>query len=115
MDANLALTHFTSSAVVVYAMNKLKAASWFPLLQEGKVWLNRGVSMVTAAAIALAINYTWNPSTRLLTITIPTLTGLLLAFWHWLNQYVMQETLHQVTSQRTQPAVVFPAAQPGKG
>ncbi len=97
MVSNIAMTQFTSSAVVVYVMQKLKNASWFPLIQEGKTLINRVISIGSAAAIALGVSYTWNPQTRGLLFTIPTLSVAAIGFWHWLNQYALNEMLYRAT------------------
>ena len=95
--SNIIATQFTSSAVVVYVMQRLKSASWFPWLQHGSATVSRAVSVVAAAAVAIGINYTWNPQTRGLLITIPTRWGLAIGIWHWLNQFALQETIYQAT------------------
>lgn len=95
--SNIFVTQFTSSAVVVWLIQKLKNASWFPWLQHGQATISRLFSMVAAAAVAIGINYTWNPTTRGLLITIPTTYGLAVGAWHWLNQFVLNETLYQAT------------------
>lgn len=95
--SNILATQFTSSAVVVYVMQRLKSASWFPWLQHGSATVSRIVSIVAAAAVAIGINYTWNPQTRGLLITIPTLAGFAIGIWHWLNQFAFQETIYQCT------------------
>lgn len=100
MDASIGLTHFTSAAIVVYAMNKLKAAKWFPLIQKDWTWINRSFSMFVAFAVSVGIHYTWTADTgggHTLVLQIPTLGVLGLGVWHWLNQYCLQETLHQIT------------------
>jgi hypothetical protein len=104
MDASIGVTHFTSAAIVVYAINKLKAAKWFPLLQKDWTWINRGFSMFVAFAVSIGIHYTWASDTtggHTLTLQIPTLAALGLGLWHWLNQYAMQETLHQIIKDKT--------------
>lgn len=103
MVANVAVTEFTTSAVVVFLLQKLKAASWFPLLEDGKAWFNRVGSIVLAGVSAIGIGYTWAPNPsggHLLTIAIPTLPVLGIGAWHWLNQYVMQETIYQATANK---------------
>jgi hypothetical protein len=103
MVENVAISTFTSSAVVVFLMQKLKASKWFPLVQEGRATLNRIISVLAAAASAVAIGWAWNPSARALTIQIPTVWGLMIALWHWLNHYALQETIYQATANRTIP------------
>lgn len=104
MDASIGVTHFTSAAIVVYALNKLKSAKWFPLLQKDWTWVNRGASMFVAVAVSIGIHYTWTAGTdggHTLTLQIPTLSVLAIGIWHWLNQYAMQETLHQITKDKS--------------
>lgn len=101
MVSNVAMTQFTSSAVVVYVMQKLKSADWFPLIQDGRVWANRAISIGSAGLIAIGVNYTWNPQTRGLLLIIPPLSVMAVGLWHWLNQYAMNEMLYRATVART--------------
>lgn len=101
MDASVGFTHFTSAAIVVWGINKLKAASWFPLIQRDWTVANRGASVVLAFFVAQGIAYAWDPTSRELTITIPTLGVFLVNIWHWIGQYVTQETLFQITKPKT--------------
>jgi hypothetical protein len=101
MVANVAVTEFTTSAVAVWLLQKLKSATWFPLVQQGKVWLNRVASIVLAGVGAVGVDYTWTPNPQgghMLTLAIPTLSVAALGGWHWLNHFVMQETIYQATS-----------------
>lgn len=104
MDASsVGVTHFTSAAIVVYLINKLKAATWFPLLQKDKVIACRMFSAIVAFCVSIGITYAWSTlpdGTHSLVIQIPTLAALAVGLWHWLNQYAMQETLHQLTKPR---------------
>lgn len=100
MVANVALTSFTSSAVAVFLIQKLKKASWFPWLQDGRAAISRAVSIGAAAVSALGINYTWAPNpdgTHNLVLMNLSLAAIALGFWHWLNQYALQETVYQAT------------------
>jgi hypothetical protein len=103
MVQNVALTTFTSSAVVVYLMQRLKRAKWFPLVQEDRAKLNRLFSIGAAAIGAMSVEYVWNPSTRNLGIHIPTLWVAIVGLWHWLNHYAMQETIYQATANSQSP------------
>jgi energy-converting hydrogenase Eha subunit E len=97
MVQNVALTTFTSSAIVVYLMQRLKRASWFPLVQENSAKLNRLFSVGAAAIGAMSVEWVWDPSVRSLTIHLPTLWVALVGLWHWLNHLAMQETIYQAT------------------
>lgn len=106
MESSIGLTHFTSAAIVVYFMNKLKAAKWFPILQKDRVLLNRAFSIVVAFFVSIGISYTWTATeggAHQLVLMIPSWGVLALGVWHWLNQYAMQETLYHVTKPKEQP------------
>jgi hypothetical protein len=101
MDANIAITQFTASATFVWAMQQLKNASWFPLLQkEGQIIFKRAASILAAIFIHTGISHVWNPGTvpgsHVLILTIPPLSVMAVEVWHWLGQYVMQEGWYQL-------------------
>lgn len=88
MVANVAITQFTSSAVVVFLMQRLKNASWFPWLKAGAAGVSRTVSIVAAALTAIGINYTWSPNpdgTHNLILMNLSLAALATGAWHWLT------------------------------
>lgn len=110
--SNVAMTQFTSSAVVVYLMQKVKTATWFPLVQSGKAMLNRAVSLVAAFLVAVGVSWSWSkdPSSGTHTLTIMNLSWWSVVYggWHWLNQYALQETIYQAAVNK--PAVTTDAA-----
>lgn len=118
--SNVALSTFTSSAIVVYLMQRLKQASWFPLVQADRAKLNRLFSIGAAAIGAMSVEWVWDPSVRSLTIHIPTLWVAVVGLWHWLNHYAMQETIYQaavnhgapINGSSPEPAPVPPALPP---
>jgi hypothetical protein len=133
MEANVVMTQFTSAAVFVWGMQRLKDASWFPLLKhEGQVWQKRLASIGTALGVHLGISHVWNPGaqpgTHVLIITVPAVSVIAVGAWHWLGQYAMQETMYQATVNKltttsdatgaiplkvnAEGAVVVPAAKP---
>jgi hypothetical protein len=100
MISNIAMTQFTSSAVVVWGMQRLKSAKWFPFLQHGQAWVSRAWSLGAAAIVEIGISYTWNKNpdgTHSLILVIPTLAALGYGLWHWVNQFCLQEVLYQAT------------------
>lgn len=103
--SNVAMTQFTSSAVVVYLMQKVKSASWFPLVQEGRALVNRIVSIGAAFLVAVGVSWSWslNPTNGTHTLTIVNLSifTVLHGAWHWLNQYALQETIYQAAVNKT--------------
>lgn len=102
MDASSSVffSHLTSAGIVVWAINKLKAASWFPLVQKDAAYLNRAFSFVVALLVTAGISYSWVTDANgahTLTLNIPTLSVLAVGLWHALGQYVLQEGWFQVT------------------
>lgn len=102
--SNPLVTQFTSAAIVTYLMQLVKNASWFPLVQRGRALLNRIVSIVAAAAVAIGISWSWtkDPQTGLHTFVIANigLWTFFHGFWHWLNQFALQETVYQATANK---------------
>jgi hypothetical protein len=111
MDANIAITQITSGAVAVWAIQQLKNAPWFPLLRDkGQVLAKRILSIVTAIGIHTGISHVWNPGTvpgsHVLIINIPPATVVAVELYHWLGQYVIQESYYQLLYNKpTQPAI----------
>jgi len=102
-NTSLGLTHFTSAAIVVYLMNVLKNAKWFPLLQKDWTVACRLFSVAVAFFVSIGIHYQLSSTGgggHQLVLQIPSLATLALGFWHWLNQYAMQETVYQVTKSK---------------
>lgn len=94
--SNIALSTFTSSALVVWVMQMAKKTRWFKLVEEGKPYLNRAVSLVAAMCANLGLSYTWDPHTHSLTIAGLSLVSMATMLWHFLNHYAMQETIYQM-------------------
>lgn len=109
--SNVVMTEFTASAVVVYVMQQLKSAKWFPLVEEGRAILNRLISIGTAAFVAVGISWSWtkNPQgTHDFLIQNIGMWAVIHGFWHWLNQYCLQETIYQATTNK--PAITHDSA-----
>ena len=56
MQPSIAMTEFATSGLVVYFMQWLKGAKWFPWLTKETAKLNRGASVVLAAITEGPIN-----------------------------------------------------------
>ena len=114
MVSNLPVSEFTMSAVVVYVLQVLKNAKWFPWLKAKAVAANRTASIVLAFLGSVWTQWTWtmDPTTHTHTLVIAGLSwgAVGLALWHWLNHYAMQETIYQVAANRPNPQPPPPAA-----
>lgn len=100
MDATTSLfaTHTGSTLLVVGAIQWLKNASWFPLIQKGAKVANRLASIVAAFLVQVGIHYTWNPQDHSLLLTGLSLSAITLALFHIASQYIYQETGYQMLS-----------------
>ena len=110
MDANIAITQFTTGALTVAAMNWLKGQPWFPLVQAGKAKLNRSVAAFVALCGSLGIHFVWNPVDHSLLIQNLTLSVIGLSLYHWVSQMATQEVIYQATKAKSDPVVVAAVA-----
>lgn len=111
--SNVASTELGSTLLAVGGMQALKKAKWFPLLQEGQKVLNRFVSVIVALGISAGISYTWNPTNHSLLITNLSLSTIGVALFHWVSQYIYQETGYTVLQGLTALQKVAATVQPG--
>lgn len=101
MDANIAITQFTTGALTVAAMNWLKGQAWFPLVQAGKAKLNRGVAAFVAFCTSLGVHFVWNGTEHSLLITGLTLSVIAGTVYHWASQMATQEVIYQATKPKS--------------
>jgi hypothetical protein len=105
VDGNVVSTQIGASLIAVYAIQQLKEAKWFPWLKHnGQVWEKRTLSFLTALGVHTGISHVWNPGPVLgagvLTLVFPGWETMLIGLWHWINQYVFQETAYQLVWNR---------------
>ncbi len=90
------LTHFTSSATVVWVIQELKKAGWCKSINMDTTQLNRVLSALAALATGAAIHFDWNGATSTLTISGLTTIAVLTFLWGAAQQFVGQEILYQM-------------------
>ena len=105
-DANLVLTQFTTSALIVAAINWLKASKYFPWITKEKTALLRMMSIAAATATSVGIGHVWNSADHSLLITGITWAAVFAFFWALIKSFVMNETIFQATKPTSDPAVV---------
>jgi hypothetical protein len=117
--ASVLFSHFTSAALVVWIIQILKNAKWFPWLQnEGQVWTKRIVSVVGALAAHTGISYAWHSLATAtggyqLIVTIPPIQIIGQFVWRWAGQYVAQEGWYKLVYERLSvPGVQNPLPAP---
>jgi hypothetical protein len=102
--ASVLFSHFTSAALVVYVIQKLKNAKWFPWLQnEGQVVLKRIISIGGALTAHVGITFAWhslgagsNGDGHQFIVTLPAWSEIAAFVWRWAGQYVMQQGWYRV-------------------
>lgn len=114
MDSNIVITQVSSAAILVWVLQRLKSATWFPWLQnEGQVVAKRIISIAAAIGSHTGISWVWAPAaaaaagSHTLTLTIPALAVIAVTVWHWLSQYILQELIYQACG-KTPPKAAAP-------
>lgn len=84
--------------LIVYAIQFLKNAGWFPWLTQNTDMANRIVSLVTAVFVAVGIQWsmsgTWQAGGTI-TLTFPPAQVMFDAFLHYVTQVGLQETFYK--------------------
>ena len=88
---NETMSHFTTAAVVVYALQWLKRSSLVSFITADTVTLNRWAGVVLAAASAVGVEAVYSSAEGTLLITGLSLAGIAQGVWHFLNQYALQQ------------------------
>lgn len=99
MGDNEVMTHITSGAVIVYALQLAKSIPHLRWITADSGTLNRILSGLFAAAIAFGISASGNAETGW-TITIPSAAGLTAGAWEWVKQFVVQQVLYDGVVQK---------------
>jgi hypothetical protein len=94
---NIVVTHVTTAAVSVAFINWLKKSPWFPWITQERTNAMRVVAYVTAGIGTIGIRYAWNPSTRVLSFDIPTLSAMLGLLVAYVKGFAFQELAYQST------------------
>ena len=94
-DSNVLASQITASAVIVWLMQQLKNAKWFPAITHQTGRLNRIVAVILAAGAAIGIHATFDQAAGTLMITGLTATGLAHGAWMWLKSFALQEIIYQ--------------------
>ena len=92
---------FITSALAVAALQKLKSASWFPwLTSESSTIIKVVFAVIAAITAATGVSYVWDPTAHTLLISGLSWSAIGTALWHFVNQFIAQETAYQATAAR---------------
>lgn len=101
--ADHTVTTFGSSIVAVWAIEQLKKAKWFPVVQQqGTAFAARALSAIAAAASTVGIEWQWMPANHSLLITGITGSAVALLAWHLLEHFALQEWVYQSAVKKPQ-------------
>ena len=95
MDSSPVITHGTTAFVVIFVIQKLKKAKWFPWLKENQAWVSRAVSVGVAIVTGLGISYAWNSTAGTLAINGLQWAVIGPKIWTCLGQFASQEAGYQ--------------------
>ena len=93
-------THLTIGAVIVYALQWLKSAGWFPWLTADTKSISRLVSIGLALVAAIGINWSYDPASGDLLIHGLRWSTVLLTGWETLKQFCTQQMIYDGVVQK---------------
>ena len=98
------MTHLTTGAVVVYAIQWAKAIPWLRWIDVDTKKVNMAVSFLAAAGIALGITVVGDSGAGW-TLTIPPAATLMAGGWAAIKQFVLQQLLYDGAVQKSGASV----------
>lgn len=99
MGDNEIMTHLTSGAVIVYALQWAKSIPQLSWISADSGTVNRALSGLFAAAIAFGITASGNADTGW-TIHIPSAAALTAGAWEWVKQFTVQQVVYDGVVQK---------------
>lgn len=90
-----AISQLTLSAIIVWVIEHLKGASWFPVLTpESTEKFKRVVGAIVAGLAAVGVSYQYDPTLGVLTIKGLTIASIGNFAWTWMQNFVMQQGVY---------------------
>lgn len=102
MEPNVALSVFTSSALAVWFIQKLKTSKYFPWLTAETARASRAASILIAALASAGLGMAWTSSTHTLVISNLTWQVVGLGLWHFAQHFTTQEVVYRATVNNSQ-------------
>lgn len=108
MEPNAALSVFTSSAIVVWLIQQVKASKYFPWITAETTKINRVASAILAMLTSAGLGWAWTPATHTLVISNLTWAVVGLAVWHSIQHFCLQEAIYRATERKS--SIIAPQA-----
>lgn len=90
-----AISQLTVSTIIVWAIERLKGASWFPVLTpESTERFKQVVGAIFAGLAAVGVTYTYDPNLGVLTISGLTISSIANFAWTWVQNFVVQQGVY---------------------
>jgi hypothetical protein len=93
-----------TSMIVVYILEKLKSASWFPWIQKNGGNLNRIISVLLGTLASAGVIWTFDPTAGRLVVDGLTIANIATVLWIIMKQVAFQEGMYQGLVKPTQVA-----------
>lgn len=97
---NEAMTHFTTGAMIVYGIQFLKNAGWFPWLTADSKTIARLVSLAGALIVGFGITGHWDPLSGG-TIHLPPLAMMIDGLTDTVKQYMTNQVIYDTVTKQT--------------
>ena len=94
---SILMTQFTAGGIAVWLINKLKG--WLGsigIVQEMVSKIARIVAALVAAVAVVGINFAFDPTAGVLTVTGLTWSAMGVGLWEWCKQYVIQQGVFRI-------------------
>ena len=89
-------SQFSLSIIVVWLIDKLKDAKWFPWLNADSAGANRVVAIILAGITGLGIHTMFDTSNGVLTISGLRMESLIHNGFSWIFSYATQQSIFKV-------------------
>lgn len=97
---------FGTGALISFLLENLKRASWFPWLSYESSKVNSAAAFVLAFFSTIGLQYMWDDTTRVLSVTVPTLSGFLTLLWQFGVQWAIQKFVYRTGVKEPQPVAI---------
>jgi hypothetical protein len=110
--SSIPITELTSAGILVFLLQEAKR---IPGVGALGTWSYRIISIIWALVSTVIVSMEWNGNLTnggSLILVLPGLGGALVAIWHFVSQYTLNEIVYQTTANRAPAPKAIPATNP---